>query len=89
MDAYIRLMSEALNAISQQDKRDWQLALGWIEKNYYRMNKGDLEKAFASDWSYMPVPRNGRKENLYKGHALATRAHRLGLVSYLTPGPKK
>jgi hypothetical protein len=80
-DNYIRLMSEAVDAIPQQDKRDWQLAIGWIEKEYYRMNEDELEAAFARHWNY----RSGH----HKGHTLATRAHRIGLVSYLTPGPKK
>lgn len=80
-DHYICLMSKAINAISQVDKRDWQLAIGWIEKNYYQKSEAKLENAFASDWGYKP--------GLYKGHALAKRAHGLGLVSYLMPGPKK
>jgi hypothetical protein len=80
-DHYIRLMSDAINNIPQGDKRDWQLAIGWIGKNYYRMNESELETAFARDWNY--------KSCLYKGNTLAKRAHRLGLVSYLTPGPKK
>jgi hypothetical protein len=88
-DRYISLMNEAINAIRQTDKRDWRLAIGWIDKNYYRMSEAELETAFASDWGYKPVLSKGRKVALYKGHALATRAHRIGLVSYLTPGPKK
>lgn len=88
-DRYICLMSEAINAIPQVDKRDWRLAIGWIEKNYYRMSEAKLETAFASDWGYKPVLSKGRKVALCKGHTLATRAHRIGLVSYLTPGPKK
>jgi hypothetical protein len=49
-DHYIHLMSDAIDAIPQGDKRDWQLAIGWIEKNYYRMNEGELEAAFTRDW---------------------------------------
>lgn len=80
-DYYIRLMSDAINVVPQEDKRDWQLAIGWIEKNYYRMSEAQLESAFSRDWNYKP--------GVNKGHALATRAHRLGLVSFLIPGPKK
>lgn len=88
-DRYITLMSEAIKAVPQTDKRDWQLAIGWIEKHYYRMNEAELEKAFVTDWGYSPVLRNGKKVVPYKGHALAARAHRIGLVSYLIPGPKR
>ena len=79
-DHYIRLMNGAIDEIPQVDKRDWQLASGWIEKNYYRMTEAELEAAFAKDWP-------GNAPNT--GHNLATRAHRMGLVSFLTPGPKK
>jgi hypothetical protein len=81
-DDFIRLMSEALKArLPRIDQRDWQLAIGWIEKNYYRMNERELEAAFARDWNYKP--------GLLKGHTLAVRAHRLNLVTYLLPGPHK
>lgn len=78
---FSKLMSEAIYETPQGDKRDWQLASGWIEKNYYRMNAGELEAAFTRDWKYKP--------GLFKGNSLAKRAQRLGLVSYLTRGPKK
>ena len=79
-DHYVQLMNEAINAVSEEDKRDWRLATGWIEKNYYRMNERELEAAFARDW---PDIRH------QKGNTLAKRARGLGLVSYLTRGPKK
>ena len=72
-DSLIRLLSDALNAPRGiVDKRDWQLANGWIEKNYYRMTEAQLEEAFNRDWNYT------RKT---KGSTLAKRARRLGLLS--------
>jgi hypothetical protein len=79
-DDFVRMMSDALNAPKARvDKIDWQLADGWIEKNYYRMSEKELEEAFVRDWNY--------KRGQHKGNTLAKRAHRkLGLQSALPPG---
>jgi hypothetical protein len=79
-DYYLILMNEAMNAPNASvDKRDWRLADGWIVKNYYRMNKAELEIAFNREWN--PAQ---------KGSTLRKRAERIGLVSALKLGrPEK
>ena len=77
-DTLIRLLSDALNDTNDRvDKRDWQLACGWIEKNYYRMNDEALEEAFNKDWNYKPK---------HKGNTLAKRARNIGLKFALKRG---
>ncbi|NBU10650.1 MAG: hypothetical protein EBS84_16790 [Proteobacteria bacterium] len=79
---YILTMANALNAPrGRVDKRDWQLAQGWMEKGYYRMSEAELEAAFARDWNYAkPI----------KGNTLARRAKRIGLLTALKIGrPEK
>lgn len=82
-DDYHRLMSDVLNAPRSHNKRSWQLANGWIEQNYYRMNEAELEDAFARDWNYPP--------GLHKGNTLTKHAReKLGLRFALKPGrPEK
>jgi len=77
---YVRTMNDALTAPKPRvDKIDWQLADGWIEKNYYRMDEAQLEESFTRDWNYTA--------GLHKGNTLAKRAHRkLGLQSALPKG---
>ena len=77
------LLSKAMNApLTRVDKRDWELATGWVSKNYYRMDEGELEKAFASDWNYIV--------GQHKGNTLAKRARNIGLLFALKPGrPEK
>lgn len=79
---YVLTMANALNAPrGRVDKRDWQLAQGWLEKGYYRMREVELETAFARDWNYTkPI----------KGNTLARRARTIGLQSALKRGaPEK
>jgi hypothetical protein len=66
---------------SPVDKRDWQLAQGWLEKGYYLMREAELETAFARDWKYAkPI----------KGNTLARRARTIGLLFALKRGaPEK
>jgi len=82
-DAYIRLMNEAINTSGNRvDKRDWQLADGWLDKGYYRMNESQLEEAFANDWKYTL--------GKHKGNTLARRARKIGLKFALKAGrPEK
>ena len=81
-DDFHRLMSDVLNAPRSRDKRSWQLADGWIDRNYYRMNEAELEEAFARDWNY--------PTSLHKGNTLAKHARKTGLRFALRPGrPEK
>lgn len=80
-DDFHRLMSDVLNAPRSHDKRSWQLANGWIEKNYYRMNEVELEQAFAKDWNYPP--------HFHKGNTLAKHARKIGLRFALKTGRRE
>ncbi len=78
-ETYLALMNEAMNAPgSRVDKRDWELANGWIARSYYRMNEAELANAFAEifpDLKHKP-----------RGNTLAKRASRIGLHSALKRG---
>ena len=64
---------------SPVDKILWQLAIGWLEKNYYRMNETQLEDAFNRDWNYQPGE--------HKGNTLAKNARKkIGLRFALKRG---
>ena len=77
-DYFASVMSEALKATRGGiDKVNWQLTIGWIEKNYYRMGETDLEAAFKRDWDY---------SRTIKGNTLKQRAKRIGLSSALKMG---
>lgn len=77
-DLFVRLLNDALEGPRNGvDKINWQLANGWIVKNYYRMNERELERAFARDWGY---------KKIMKGNTLARRAQRIGLLSALKRG---
>jgi hypothetical protein len=77
-DDFFRLISEAMAApLGTVDKLDWQLAQGWIDKDYYRMNEAKFADAFARDWGYTKP---------MKGNTLARRARTLGLKSALKRG---
>ena len=81
-DDYVRTIAKALDAPrGRVDKRDWQLAQGWMEKGYYRMSEAEIETAFARDWNYTkPI----------KGNTLARRARTIGLQFALKRGaPEK
>lgn len=80
-DEYNRLMSDVLNAPRNHDKRSWQLANGWIGKNYYRMNEAELQEAFARDWNYNP--------GFHKGNTLAKHARDIGLRFALPRGRRE
>jgi hypothetical protein len=72
---YLQLMSDVLNSKKGNvDKRDWQLACGWITNNYYRMNEDELEVAFNRDWKGMAQ----------KGSALRKRAERMASIGLIT-----
>jgi hypothetical protein len=86
-DGFHRMWHDAMNSKrGSVDKRDWQLANWWIEKNYYRMNEKELEENFNRDWNYHPG---------HKGNTLARRARdilgrgKTGLVSALKPGRRE
>src|ERR1039457_2783609 len=54
-DQFHALMNKAMNDPRELlDKRELQLATGWIVKNYYRMNEKELETAFNKDWNCKP-----------------------------------
>jgi len=78
--SFITLMHKANTAPgSPVDAIHWRLAIGWLEKGYYRMNEKQLEEAFNRDWNYQPGE--------YKGNTLAKYAReKLGLLFALKRG---
>jgi hypothetical protein len=78
--SFIVLMNKAYAAPgSPVDEILWQLAIGWLGKNYYRMNEKQLEEAFNRDWNYQPVK--------HKGNTLAKYARdKIGLQFALKRG---
>jgi hypothetical protein len=76
---YLRLMAEIRNSRrGNVDKRDWQLAHGWITKNYYRMSETELEAAFNRDWLGAPQT----------GASLRKRAERMADIGLITALPR-
>ena len=81
---YIGLMNKAMNGGGAPVKTVlWQLAIGWLAKDYYRMNEAQLEVAFNNDWDY--------RRSEYKGNTLAKYAReKIGLCFALKRGrPEK
>ena len=72
---YLCLMADVLKSKKGNvDKRDWQLAYGWITNNYYRMNEAELEMSFNRDW----------KGIAQTGSALRKRAERIAGIGLIT-----
>ena len=77
---YLGLMNKALSAGgSPVNEVLWRLAIGRLAKGYYRMNEGELEAAFNTDWNYT--------SSQYKGNTLARYARdKIGLIFALKRG---